>query len=167
MVNIRPDGRWFGFNVQPEHHLPGLHNFRPPVETVPGFRMNADGSVRGARWDGPSFSDGPQGAQYVTLETFSDTPLTPFVPEPPFLKVVPSPPSAQEWPERGNRLVPPFEQIERLYWLEKGKVLGIPEEAMRDPDWRPPEWHSDQIQIDPHGRIAPRQPPWPWRRPFQ
>lgn len=36
------------FNVQPERHLPGLHNFRPPEEFVPGFRMNADGSMRDA-----------------------------------------------------------------------------------------------------------------------
>ncbi len=34
------------FNVQPGQNLPGLHNFRPPEELVPGFRMNADGSIR-------------------------------------------------------------------------------------------------------------------------
>lgn len=32
------------FNV--EQDLPGLHNFKPPEETVLGFRMNADGSTR-------------------------------------------------------------------------------------------------------------------------
>jgi hypothetical protein len=96
MFNIRPDGRWFGFNVEPpedspgfrmnadstirdaspgdsstaflgidpgdsaalpggtmfnirpEQNLPGLHNFRPPQELVPGFRLNADGSIRDA-----------------------------------------------------------------------------------------------------------------------
>ena len=36
------------FNVQPGQNLPGLHNFRPPEERVPGFRMNADGSIRDA-----------------------------------------------------------------------------------------------------------------------
>jgi hypothetical protein len=36
------------FNIQPGQNLPGLHNFRPPEERVPGFRMNADGSIRDA-----------------------------------------------------------------------------------------------------------------------
>lgn len=36
------------FNVQSERRVPGLHNFRPPEELVPGFRMNADGSIRQA-----------------------------------------------------------------------------------------------------------------------
>lgn len=34
------------FNIQPERRVPGLHNFRPPEELMPGFRMNADGSIR-------------------------------------------------------------------------------------------------------------------------
>lgn len=34
------------FNVRPEQEFPGLHNFKPPEEMVPGFRMNADGSIR-------------------------------------------------------------------------------------------------------------------------
>ncbi len=36
------------FNVRPGWDLPGLHNFKPPEEAVPGFRMNADGSTRQA-----------------------------------------------------------------------------------------------------------------------
>ena len=36
------------FNVQPGQNLPGLHNFKPPEELVPGFRMNVDGSIRDA-----------------------------------------------------------------------------------------------------------------------
>lgn len=36
------------FNIQPGQELPGLHNFRPPEELVPGFRMNADGPIRDA-----------------------------------------------------------------------------------------------------------------------
>jgi hypothetical protein len=36
------------FNVQPGQNLPGLHNFKPPQEQMPGFRMNADGSIRDA-----------------------------------------------------------------------------------------------------------------------
>jgi hypothetical protein len=181
MVNIRPDGHWFGFNVepledppgfrmnpngtvrhgspthtmfnvQPEQNLPGLHNFRPSGKMVPGFHVNADGTG------------------HVLLATSSEPTLMPSVPEPPFLKVVPaepSPPPAQERPEKNNRLAPPFEFIERLYWPEKGNRLGIPEELMRDPYWRPPEWHSDQIQMDPHGRVLPRQRPWPWQPPGQ
>lgn len=46
------------FSVRPEQDLPGLHNFKPPEEVVPGFRVkppeeevpgfrvNADGSIR-------------------------------------------------------------------------------------------------------------------------
>jgi hypothetical protein len=34
------------FNVQRERLMPGLHNFRPAERVPPGFRMNADGSVR-------------------------------------------------------------------------------------------------------------------------
>lgn len=34
------------FNVRPERHLPGLHNFRPSEEVGAGFRMNADGSMQ-------------------------------------------------------------------------------------------------------------------------
>jgi hypothetical protein len=66
MFNVRPDQRRFGFhvqqpedpssaaipgstmfNVRPELHLPGLHDFKPPEEVVPGFRMNANSSTSG------------------------------------------------------------------------------------------------------------------------
>jgi hypothetical protein len=35
-----------GFRVGPPDQVPGLHNFKPPQEVVPGFRVNADGSAR-------------------------------------------------------------------------------------------------------------------------
>jgi hypothetical protein len=53
------------FNVRPERYLPGLHNFRPPEEEVPGFRMNADGSIRDASAPlqvNPHVGDNPFGA---------------------------------------------------------------------------------------------------------
>jgi len=163
------------FNVQRERHVPGLHNFKPPEALVPGFRMNADGKVRQGGSNRPDFQGYPQ-ARYTTFVTPSQESLEPLVPMPPLLKVVPAepppPPPVQDWPEKGNRLVPPFEQLERLYWLERGNRLGIPENLMRDPDWRPPsEWYSDQIQMNPHGRALPLPRPWPhpwlWPRPDQ
>jgi hypothetical protein len=35
-----------GFRVGQLDQVPGLHNFRPPQEVVPGFGMNPDGSAR-------------------------------------------------------------------------------------------------------------------------
>ena len=122
MFNVRPEKRLFGFHVEPPE--------------PPGFRMNADGSVGKASLDRPSFSDRSQDAGRMVLATLSDPALEPLVPEPPFLKAVPaepSPPPPQDWPEKTNRLAPPFDSLERLYWLEKGNRLGIPEGVMRDP----------------------------------
>lgn len=47
MFNFRPSFPWLGFHVEPpvEEEVPGLHNWRPGEE-APGFRMNADSSVR-------------------------------------------------------------------------------------------------------------------------
>lgn len=49
MFNVRPDLRWFGFRFEPpqKQELPGFR-VKPPEEEVPGFRMNADGSIREA-----------------------------------------------------------------------------------------------------------------------
>lgn len=136
------------FNIQPKRRVPGLHNFRAPEELVPGFRMNADGTVRQGVSSRPDSQGYPQ-FRYGTFGRLRQDSLEPLVPMPPLLKVVPVEPPVMDWPERGNR-------------------LGIPEHLMRDPDWQPsPEWHSDQIQMDPHGRVLPRQVPWPWRRPDQ
>lgn len=139
------------FNVRSGQNVPGLHNFKPPEEFVPGFRVNADGNVRqrGSTW--PNFQSYPR-AQYANYVSPSQEALEPLVPMSPLLKAVPAeaPPPPQDWPEKGNRLAPPFEQLERLYWLEKGNRLGISESLMRAPDQPyPPEWHSDQIQMDP------------------
>ena len=53
------------FNVRPELDLPGLHRFKPPQETVPGFRMTADGSIRNdatpAARPGPDVGTSPFG----------------------------------------------------------------------------------------------------------
>jgi len=35
-----------GFRVGPPDQVPGLHNFKPPQEVVPGFRVNSDDSAR-------------------------------------------------------------------------------------------------------------------------
>lgn len=42
------------FNVQLERRLPGLHNYKPPEEFVPGFRVNADNSMSEATAPPPS-----------------------------------------------------------------------------------------------------------------
>ncbi len=156
------------FNVRREPYVPGLHNFMPPEELVPGFRVGVDGKVLKGGSNRPDFQGYPQ-ARYTTFVSPSQESLRPLVPMPPLLKVVPAEPAplppVQDWPEKGNRLAPPFEQLERLLWLERGIRL---EDLMRDPDWRPPsEWYSDQIQMDPYGRALPWPRPWPWRRPAQ
>lgn len=68
MFNVRPDRRWFEFNVEPPEDPPGFRvnadgsvggtpsgdfdqrsigfHVQPPQQVVPGFRMNADGSIR-------------------------------------------------------------------------------------------------------------------------
>lgn len=154
------------FKVPPERRVLGFH-VDPPEP--PGFRMNADGSVGKARSSGPGFSDHPRHAGPLLLAKLAGSPPESLVPEPPFLRAVPAEPSppatpAPDWPEKANRLAPPLE-FERVYWLQKGNRLGIPEDLMRDPDWRPAEWHSDQIRMDPHGRILPWSRPWPAQLP--
>lgn len=45
-----------GFRVDQQDQVPGLHNFKPPQEVLPGFRMNSDGSARSSF---PSDGDPP------------------------------------------------------------------------------------------------------------
>ncbi|GEP56683.1 hypothetical protein [Reyranella soli] len=46
------------FNVRPEAMIPWLHVEPPPADELPGFRMNPDGSVRGAQRGGTAGSFG-------------------------------------------------------------------------------------------------------------
>jgi hypothetical protein len=71
------------FNVQPERRVPGLHNFRPPEELVPGFRMNADGSTREATVAPPPY---PALLAGFTMGSAVRRCLTPARPSRPSLK---------------------------------------------------------------------------------
>jgi hypothetical protein len=74
MFNVRPDRRLFGFHVE------------PPEEVVPGFRINADGSIRKATIPAaPLYSDfnSPFGFR-PDLDTNAFTPVGDGMP-PPYL----------------------------------------------------------------------------------
>lgn len=65
------------FNVQPGQNLPGLHNFRPPQELVPGFRMNADGSIRDASTPSAQHYPDIGGNPFGRFDQFGTKPFTP------------------------------------------------------------------------------------------
>jgi hypothetical protein len=64
------------FNVQPGQNLPGLHNFRPPEERVPGFRMNANGSIRDASTPSSQHYPDIGGNPFGRFDQFGTKPFT-------------------------------------------------------------------------------------------